>query len=191
MGVAVGAFLWSASPWLVSIKLWAAKAMLSAGIVWPLTSTAPWWLLTNMPEHNDVLSPLDGALILLAIASVAIVNGTIIGGALALSTRLCGNWSWRRFHHLAQALIPLAGGGVFLGLSASTVTLLSQDGFDMRWASPLRAVILVGMAAWTLRLVWSIAARYALGIPRVLATIAITPAVILPTACWYLLFWGW
>jgi hypothetical protein len=119
---------------------------------------------------------------------VALVNGTIISAAPALATRLCGHWSWRRFHHLAQALIPLAGGDVFLGLSATTVTLLSQDGFDMRWASPLRAVILVGMAAWTLRLVWSIAARYAPGISRVPATAAITPAVIVPPpagACCY------
>lgn len=191
MGVAVGAFLWSASPWLVSIKLWAAKVLLSAGIAWPLTSAAPWWVLTNMPARNDVLSLLDGALVLLAIAVVALVNGTIIGAALALATRLCGHWSWRRFHHLAQALIPLAGGGVFLGLSATTVTLLSQDGFDMRWASPLRALILIGMAAWTLGLAWSIAARYAPGIRRTLAAAAVTAAVLPPVGCWCLLFWGW
>lgn len=192
LGLAVGAFLWSASPWLVAVKLWAAKALLAAGIIWPLTTDAPWWLLTNVPERNDVLSLLDGALLLLSIAGVALVNGMAIGGALALATRLCGRWSWRRLHHFAQALIPLAGGGVFLGLSATTVTLLAQDGLDMRWASAVRVLVLAGASAWTLQLAWAIAGRYAQArTGRVLATAAFAPAILLPIACWYLLFWGW
>lgn len=191
MGLAAGAFLWSATPWLVSVKLWLASTLLSADIAWPLTTTAPWWLLTNMPEHNDVLSLLDGGLMLAGIGTVALLNGTVIGAALALGTRLTGAWSWRRFHHFAQGLIPLAGGGVFLGLSATTVTLLAQDGLDMRWVSPVRALILIGMAAWTLKLTWSIAGRYASGMGRGLATAAIGAATLLPLACWQLLFWGW
>ena len=40
-------------------------------------------------------------------------------------------WSAQRFHHLAQSLIPIAGAGVFLGLSANTVTLLHAEGVDI------------------------------------------------------------
>ena len=34
-----------------------------------------------------------------------------------------------RFHHFAQALIPVAGCGVFLGLSSLTVTMLKAEGY--------------------------------------------------------------
>lgn len=112
-------------------------------------------------------------------------------GALALATRLAGAWTAARFHHFAQALIPLAGAGVFLGLSATTVTMLSQDGFDMRWTTPVRIAIPAGALLWSLWLGWRIAGRYAKGsLQRIAATAALLPAVGVGAASWSLLFWS-
>ena len=62
------------------------------------------------------------------IVATALVCGTALTVLLAATVRAAGAWSWPRFHHLAQALIPMAGCGVFLGLSATTVTLLHDEG---------------------------------------------------------------
>lgn len=134
MGAAVGAFLWSSSPWFVATKLAIANLLVSADLLWPLTTGAPWWMLTNYPERGDVLSLLDGALILGYIGVMAVANGTFVLAAIAGAMRVCGKWSAARFHHFAQGLIPVAGGGVFLGLSATTVTMLAQDGIVLNWA---------------------------------------------------------
>ena len=67
--------------------------------------------------------------------------------ALALATRALGPWSWPRFHHLAQCLIPLAACGVFLGLSALTLTMLRAEGLDPPFVPEARAALLAGCRA--------------------------------------------
>ena len=62
----------------------------------------PWWLLTNYPAQNDVLTILDGLMLIAYILLTAIVITTALTVLLALATRLSGKWSWLRFHHLAQ-----------------------------------------------------------------------------------------
>ena len=192
IGIAVGAFLWSGSPWFVTAKMAVARLLVSNGILWPLTTNAPWWILTNYPDRNDVLSLLDMAMMLGYIGGSAMLNGMVVLGALSLATLSCGRWSSSRLHHFVQALIPIAGAGVFLGLSATTVTMLSQDGIDMRWASAVRMLVLLGAASWSLWLGWRIAGRYATGtIGRTLSAAALIPAVGVAVGSWYLLFWGW
>jgi hypothetical protein len=87
----------------------------------------PWWILTNYAERNDQMSLLDGAVLILYIAATAGVIGGFVSLCLAAATLCLGRWSWARFHHLAQSLVPIAGCGVFLGLSALTVTMLRVD----------------------------------------------------------------
>ena len=58
-----------------------------------------------------------------------------------------------RFHHLAQTLIPLAGCGVFLGLSALSVTLLRAEGFALQWIGFARIGLLAGAFLWSV-LAW-------------------------------------
>src|SRR5262249_32935077 len=60
MGIAVGAFQWSSSPWYVAAKQALAEWLIDHGVTWPLEAVAPWWLLTNYPAQNDILSLLDG-----------------------------------------------------------------------------------------------------------------------------------
>jgi hypothetical protein len=155
IGVATGAFHWSASPWFVAAKQGVAEWLVGHNILWPLEMTAPWWVLTNYPARNDVLTLLDGAMLLAYILTTAAVLASAISLFLALATLALGSWSWPRFHHLAQSLIPVAGCGIFLGLSALSVTLLRADGLGLGWVDSAR-LALMRASIWSLWLAWSI-----------------------------------
>jgi polyferredoxin len=191
MGIAVGAFHWSASPWYVTAKQFFAEWLIDHGVMWPLQLTAPWWVLTNYPAQNDVLTLLDGAVLVGYIAVTAVVLGGLISVLLAASTRALGAWSWPRFHHLAQTLVPLAGCGVFLGLSALSVTLLRAEGLTLPWVGAARALLLAGAALWSAWLAWRVAGLSAQGAARGLATLWVTLAAGLAVGGWGLLFWTW
>jgi len=68
-----------------------------------------------------------------------------------------GRWSARTFHHFAQALIPVAGCGVFLGLSALTVTMLHASGVGIPFLDLIRAALIALAGLWSLILAWRIA----------------------------------
>lgn len=190
MGIAFGAFHWTGSPWFVWAKQTAAEWLVEHDILWPLERTAPWWLLTNYPANNDVMTFLDGAVLLAYIGTAAVIVGGLATLLVALATRLAGRWSWARFHHLTQSLVPLAGCGVFLGLSALTVTLLRAEGFDLPWVGAVRAVLLAGATVWCVWLAWRIAGRSVHGIARAGAVLAVAVAALVGDASWTLLFWG-
>lgn len=192
LGIAVGAFHWSASPWFITIKQALAEWLVDHGILWPLEWSAPRWILTNYPEQNDVLTLLDGALLVGYIVATALVLGTGVSALLALATRGLGPWSWRRFHHLAQTLIPLAGCGVFLGLSALTVTMLrSGEGMVLHWVGTARMLLLAGASLWCVWLAWRVAGLSTHGIKRSLATGCVALAAAPVILAWALLFWVW
>lgn len=191
LGIAPGAFLWPSSDLFVSIKQTIAEWLIDRGITWPLEPLAPWWILTNYPGQNDTLNLVDGAVLV----SYIIGMGTLLGGciclALAASARVLGTWSTARFHHLAQALIPLAGCGVFLGLSALTVTMLHSEGFALDFVGPVRALLLGGAALWSFILAWSIIGQYARSAAvKCAALIAFTAAIAASSASWAALFWS-
>jgi hypothetical protein len=166
--------------------------LVEAGVLWPLDATAPWWLLTNYPDRNDVLTLLDGAFLIAYVAAVALTSGAATALMLALSTRLMGGWNASRFHHLAQALIPLAGAGVFLGLSSLTVSQLRSDGIAIPFVGEMRAALLVAATFWSAALSWRIAALYTTWrASRVLALCAFCAAMAPANAGWFLLFAAW
>ena len=191
MGIAVGAFHWSASPWFVAAKQAAAGWLVDHGALWPLEHSAPWWLLTNYPERNDVMTLLDGAVLVAYVAATAAVVGGGTGALLAAAARIAGPWSWPRFHQLALTLVPLAGCGVFLGLSALSVTILDTEGVDLPWVASLRLALLAGAAFWSVRLAWLVMGRAAGGARRIAATGVAGLATTVGTAAWAVLFWGW
>ncbi len=207
MGLAVGAFLWSASPWFVSIKQAAATWLVEHDIFWPLADNAPWFILTHYPEVNDSFSWLDGAVILLFIGgATVIVGGAVFCGlwladcllpamqapgvrdadGRLLRSRLAG------VHKLAQGLIPAAGVGVFLGLSATTLTLLQHEGVPTGWANATRFTLLTLALAWSLRFEWRLAGlRTQRLFPR-LGAVALVAAGLLPFCwAWVLFFVRW
>ena len=93
-------------------------------------------MLTNYPDHNDVMTLLDGGLLLAYIGAATVILGlAAVGDRGARDPCALGGWSLRRFHHLTQTLIPMAGCGVFLGLSALTVTFLRGDGIVLPYVN--------------------------------------------------------
>ncbi|MBV8755319.1 MAG: 4Fe-4S binding protein [Hyphomicrobiales bacterium] len=191
MGIGLGAFHWSASPWFVSTKQALAEWLVEHGVMWPLELTAPWWILTNYPTQNDVMTLLDGAVLI----GYILATGLIVGGAVTLllagATRVLGAWSWRRFHHLAQSLLPLAACGVFLGLSALSVTVLRAEGLTLSWVGAARGLLLAGAALWSVWLAWRVAGLTARGLRRGIATACVTLATVVGLSGWGLLFWVW
>ncbi|MCG3190744.1 MAG: hypothetical protein LKCHEGNO_03566 [Burkholderiaceae bacterium] len=207
MGLAIGAFLWSASPWYVAIKQAAATWLVDRDIYWPLAQNAPWFILTHYPAVNDSFSWLDGAIVVLFIGAAALsVGGSILLGlwladlilpaasqprpgeadAKARRSRFAG------VHKLAQGLIPAAGIGVFLGLSATTLTMLHNEGVATGWANPVRFTLLALAIAWSLRLQWRLAGLRSAHPARRLAAVSAVGVGLLPfCGAWLLLFVLW
>ncbi len=150
LGIAVGAFQWSASPWFVAVKQAVAGWLVGQDSFWLLQDNAPWWLLTHYPEANDVFTWLDGLLIVLYIGATALVLGSWILWWLYVAQRILKRKAlmWR----LAYSLIPLAGASVFVGLSMLTATMLKAEGVALAWVMPLRVGLLTLALAWSIRL---------------------------------------
>lgn len=192
LGVAIGAFHWTVSPWFVALKQAVALWLVNHGWLWPLETTAPWWLLTNYPAHNDVFNLLDGAVLISYILTTSVLLGSAISLALALGNACLGRWSWQRLWHLSHALIPVGGIGVFLGLSATTVTLLRSDGLQLYWINEFRALLLALAMFWSLRLAWRIAGEYTTHPGRRSGMLAgVGLALGLVGLAWWLMFVGW
>jgi polyferredoxin len=191
LGLAIGAFHWSASPWFVQVKLAAAGYVIDHGPQWLLADNAPWWLLTHYPDANDVFTWLDGGLIIAYIvATAAVVSGAV---SLALWTAVQSYRSERVAHwnRLTYALIPLAGFGVFLGLSSLTVTLARAEGLSLVLVPWLRAIVLAVGAAWSLQLAWRQLAGVDGLAARLRALAAFSCGVAVVVAAWALLFFRW
>jgi hypothetical protein len=149
-------------------------------------------VLTNYPEHNDVMTLLDGGLLVAYMLAAALVFGLATTLMLTLAARCLGRWRAARFHHLTQALIPLAGAGVFLGLSSVTVTQLRSDGISLPFVGEGRVVLLVLASLWSGLLAWRITGLYAeYAGRRAAALCAFCVAMIPANTAWLLLFRVW
>jgi polyferredoxin len=190
IGLASGAFHWSSSAWLVQAKIYLAEHLVAAGILWPLEPLAPWYILTNYREQNDTMSLLDGALVLSYMLAMALVTGSTILFALTVATRLLGPWDSRRLHHLAQTLIPIAGCGLFLGLSGLTVTMLRNEGAWLGFVPALRATFIVAAAGWSMYFAIRLSTIYSQSLRRrIAANACLTAAVAIASLNWITLFW--
>jgi len=153
LGVATGAFQWSASPWFVSMKQNIAEWLIEKDSFWMLDDNAPWWLLTHYPETNDVFSWLDGASILLYIGAVTFSIGGLILAGLWLAGRILKQENplpWR----LGYALTPLAGLSIFLGLTSLTLGMLKAEHIGVIGVPELRASLLLLAYVWSASLLW-------------------------------------
>jgi hypothetical protein len=188
IGTAIGAFQWSAAPWFVQAKLATATWLIDHDSYTLLSEDAPWWLLTHYPQASDVFSWLDGLLILGYIAATALLIGLWIELWLRLAGRILR--SARAHLRLAYALIPLGGAGVFLGLSALTVTLLAGEGIEIPHLAGLRGGILATATLASLWLAGRMLAgeRIARALPAWLATAAASAGCVLP---WVLMYYVW
>ncbi len=166
MGLAAGAFHWASSAWFVAVKQALAGWLIDRGILWPVTAHAPWWVLTSYPEQNDVMTLLDGVVLLGYLLSATLAIGGAVICCLAASAGTLGGRNrsagWRaRFHHLAQSLIPIAGCGVFLGLFGLTANMLHAEGLALPFLAMVRALTMGAAALWSVILAWRICGLYA------------------------------
>ncbi|MBI5721323.1 MAG: 4Fe-4S binding protein [Burkholderiales bacterium] len=151
LGVAVGAFQWTSSPWFVAMKQAAAHWLVEHDRLALLDSNAPWWLLTHYPQANDVFTWLDGLAICAYIGGYALLAGGASWLALHGAARVLGRGRLPATA-LAMALVPLAGAGLFLGLSMLTLNHLRAEGVPLPGVAALRAAVLGGALLWSLSL---------------------------------------
>jgi polyferredoxin len=152
LGVAFGAFQWTASPWLVALKQSVAEWLVVHDSFWLLQDSAPWWLLTHYPQANDTFTWLDGLLLLGYIGAQALLVGGWIWGGLHVAGRLLPGKGRDNALRLAYALIPLAGFSLFVGLSLLTTGQLQGERIVLPWAAPARMVLLMVGVGWSLLL---------------------------------------
>jgi len=183
IGLAIGAFEWSATPWFVSLRTSVATHVLDHGPAWLLADNAPWWILTHYPEAHDVFTWLDGALIVAWIVGTALVVGGWVSAWLALAS-LPGRGMMQRAYALSHALVPLAGIGLFIGLSGLTVTLARAEGVHFGPLGILRAALLCLGGAWSLWLAYGQLRRSVAGIRLAATLLAVGLAVAGILAAW-------
>lgn len=188
LGVAIGAFQWTVSPWFVAMKTGAAEWLVEREWFLPLEDNAPWWLLTHYPEAGDVFTWLDGVCILAYIGGVALGLGGMILFCLAAAAHIA-QMNWRV---LAMGLIPLAGLGVFLGLSMLTLTQLRAEGIVLSWIDPARATVLGLGVAWSAWLGARLLLDRAPSRPHAVLAMPLyaVPLAAVGTA-WILVFYAW
>ena len=190
LGVAAGAFQWSASPWLVALKQQIAGWLVDHDLTAPLREVGHWWLFTYYPEANDVFSWLDGAMLLAYIATTAVVLGAWVSLSLYAAERILK--LPRARHALALTLTPFAGLTIFLGLFSLTTSQLAPEGVGLAWLPWLRALVLFIAVVWSgvLSFAW-IEQQAATPVRKRVATVATTAALALPVATWLILYYRW
>ncbi|MEO8345067.1 MAG: 4Fe-4S binding protein [Betaproteobacteria bacterium] len=191
LGLALGAFQWSVSPWFVAFKLVSVGFIVDHGPAWLLSANAPWWLLTNYPEAGDVFTWLDGALIIAYIGVTAIVMGGLVTATLWLSARLLPGSHAGNACRLAYALTPLAGLTVFLGLWSLTTSLAKAEGIPLHWVPAVRLLVLSAGAAWSVWLAWRQLADAPSVQARWTGILAFAAGVGVVVAGWSLLLFRW
>lgn len=193
LGVAIGAFHWTVSPWFIDFKQSIATWLISHDIMWPFdTDHVSWWMLTHYPDNNDVFSWLDGFCILAYILLTAIVIGSLLSLCIGLCCRSLSQMKWSVFNQLALTFIPVAACGVFLGLSATTVSLLRAEHYALYWVNDVRAGLLIAALLASMWLAWRVVAGYKTTIAvRVLAILPMIIALGIICYAWLLMFWIW
>lgn len=189
LGLAPGAFQWSAHPWFVAIKQGAAQWLIENDHVgFFFRDDLPWWLLTQQPEAGDVFSVLDGLSILAFMLGATLLLGGASWLALRAAAWACGR-ARSHWQVLAMALIPMAGIGLFLGLSMMTLTQLRAEGIVPGWTAAARATLLAAGAIWS---GWLAARLVAQQTPdparRALAWLCMLTPVALQLAVWGRMF---
>lgn len=190
IALAIGAFTWTKNPYFIVYKQFLAEWLINHNIFWPLNANAPWWLLTNYPSVADRFTWLDGFCIVSYILSYAV----ILGGTLDIILHAAYYISRKKIflNHLAMALLPLAFAGLFLGLSATSFSLLAFAGIVIPYLNSVRAILLALCWLWSVQLAFQILKRYKLQVATLLSCMTIfTLAPIAIVSMWIAMFWMW
>jgi 4Fe-4S binding domain len=192
LGIAIGAFHWSASPWFVQWETMLSRWLVAHHVLWPLLTNAPWYALTRDPETSHVFSWLHGGLGIVYMIATALAYGTSLLVVLALGARVLGPWRAGRLHHLAQAMIPLAGAGMFLGSSMTTLASLHVGHIELAWVGQARFLMLMLANVWSAWLALGIVRRHSVKpLNQASALLIFAIALTIADSAWWLLFWHW
>jgi hypothetical protein len=86
----------------------------------------------------------------------------------------------------------VAGCGVFLGLSALTVTLLRAEGLPLQWVNAVRLALIAGASLWSLWLAVRIGGRYTPSrLGRTASALCAAVAIAIADLSPVFLFWVW
>jgi len=137
LGIGSTAILWSRNNWFDALK----SFLTVHGFAALEQYNAPWWLLANYPDSHAGFSLLDGICILTYLLAGGAFLGLVILALVWFATRITADpaLSWQR---LSLALIPIAGIGIFLGLSEFTVVHLNAAGISLPLVPQLQASLL-------------------------------------------------
>ncbi|VXB78505.1 conserved membrane hypothetical protein [Pseudomonas sp. 8AS] len=189
IGLAIGAFQWTVSPWFIALKQALAEWLVRRDILWPLEADAPWWLLTHYPQLNDAFTWLDGLAICLYLGASSLLLGGGLHLLLTGAARLAGQGA-AFARQITLCLLPTGAAGLFLGLSATTVKLLRYEGLALLWVPACRAALLAAALLWSLHLGWQVC-RALTPAQRLPILGALLLANLLIATAWWLQFWGW
>ena len=155
IGIATAAFQWSASSRFVQMKTAIANWLIEHDSLLLLQDDAPWWLLTHYPAAQDVFTWLDGLCILIFILGGGAALGFAVLTTVWLAARLANHpaLSWQR---LALSLVPIAGVGIFLGLSMLTLSHLKAERISLEWVPVTRAILLAIGSGFSAYLGWKL-----------------------------------
>lgn len=191
LGLAIGAFTWTVSPWFIVYKQTLAEWLVNHEIYWPLNQNTPWWLFTHFPANNDAFNWVDG----FCVVTYIVGHGIVLGGLFSLIMHLASYIAQKGkdfYTHICLAFIPLGGAGLFLGLTATTVKLIRQNGYAILWVQNVRALLLIGAVIWSFTLAWQILTkRQIFSIKRFAILVCFAIICLIVFYNWYLMFWGW
>lgn len=183
LGLAVGAFQWTVSPYFVLLKLRLADFLIEHEIELLFRDDMPWWVLTHYPQQADVFSLLDGLCLLLYMLIFSAGIGSLFLVATRLAAKILPSQNWRS---LSMVYLPLGGISLFLGLSMMTLTQLRAEAYILPIVNEMRAILLLIAAIWTAMLIRrKCAQKLGLG-----ALILYSPALIL-LLIWCVQFYSW
>lgn len=191
IGIATAAFLWSGSTWFIAMKTMAANWLIDHNWFFLLQGNAPWWMLTHYPAAHDVFTWLDGLCILAYVVGGGLALGATVLGCIRLAAWIAhdADLSWQR---LSLGLIPLAGIGIFLGLSMLTLGHLKAERIAIHWVPAVRIVLMTIGTVFSAGLGWKllIPRLSTFSLRRALALVAYALPLIIIDAIWTMSFFG-
>lgn len=192
IGVAIGAFQWSSSPWFIIVKQAVAEWLVTHEWWWALDTNAPWWLLTHYPQASDVFTWLDGAMVVGYIGTTALLVGGWIWTWFKVAGALLPGEVASNSLRLIYSLIPMGGFGVFLGLSSLTVSMLKPENFTFSWLDWIRGVLLALGVLWSMVLAGGVITMIG-GTPlrRAMSLLSVGVALCGTITPWILMFYFW
>lgn len=124
IGMATAALQWRISPNFTTYRQGIANWLSAQGIVLPIESNAPWWLLAPQHGLRPALTWLDGA----SMVSFVALGTLLLGGSCYLLVRGAARLATIDWRRLALTLTPMAGVGLVLGLTVPDANVAGAVG---------------------------------------------------------------